>query len=154
MKKKWAGIALLLFIALALPLRQGYCEEQTPEQLVRDFYVWYFKMDEGAKRPEKSDEIYKYVAEKAVKYIRHLPPGGVSYFAKANTYGSVGWVHPKIVVGESVPMAGDMYIVPVTFELRYEDYHEDYHVVVFVMKEKGIFHIIKVTDIYPYSQLD
>ncbi len=142
--------AIFLLLAIAFHARQGHCEAQTPEQLVRDFYAWYFEADKGPVAAEDKPEIYKYVAAKAVKYIKYFPPENVSYFVKANTFNAI-WEKPKIIVGKSVLMAGDMYIIPVTFKLRDENYHEDYHVVVFAMKENGSFYIIKVTDIYPYS---
>ena len=150
MKNTLVGAILLLLLAFTLPARQGACEAQTPEQLVRDFYAWYFKADEGPVAAENKDEIYNYVTEKAVKYIKRRPLPTVSYFAKANTFNAI-WTNPEIIVGKAISMAGDMFVVPVTFKLRWEDYREDYHVVVYVLKESGIFRIVKVSDIYSYS---
>ena len=152
MRKVIVGTVILLLLALTFPARQGYCEAQTPEQLVRDFYAWYFEGKEWPLDAWKKDEIYKYVSKETVKSILNRNSSlDISYFAKANTYGSAGWGNPKVVVDKAVPMLDDVFIVPVTFKLSYEDYRKDYYVVVYVGKEDGLLRIIKVSDIYPYS---
>ena len=155
MKKIFTGVIFLLFVTSALPARQGHCETQTPEQLVRDFYVWYFKADEGPVAAVDKNEIYKYVAPETVEAIRkRYPPANVSYFARANTFNAI-WTNPKVIVAESIPMAEDVFVIPVTFELNYKFrdkiWRDTYHVIVFVKKEHDAFCIIKVDDIYPYS---
>ena len=153
MKKYLLGIALFILVTPTVPARQGYCETQTPEQLVRNFYAWYFEADKGPVAAENKDEIYKYVARETVKYIKELPPPSVSYFAKANTCNAI-WNNPTVVVGKAIPMAGNTFVLPVTFNLNFEFRgelcHETYYVVVFVEKENKNFYITKVVDIYPY----
>ena len=150
MKKIFTGVIFLLFVTSALPARQGHCKTQTPEQLVRNFYAWYFEADKGSVAAENKDEIYKYVAWRTVKYIKENPPANISYFAKANTFGSMGWENPTIIVGESIPMGGDVFVAPVTFKLNYESYRKNISVVVFVKNENKHLYITKVVDIYPY----
>ena len=155
MKKYLLGIALFILVTPTVPARQGYCETQTPEQLVRDFYAWYFEADKGPVAAENKDEIYKYVAPETVEAIRkRYPPANVSYFARANTFNAI-WTNPKVIVAESISMAEDVFVIPVTFELNYKFrdkiWRDTYHVIVFVKKEHDAFYIIKVDDIYPYS---
>ena len=149
MKKYFLSAALILFTPFAFPIQYGYCKSQTPEELVRDFYIWYFKTYNENLDPENSPELYKYVAAETAEYIQKNPPQDIFYFTKATMAGSV-WRTAKAAVAKSVPLGSDIFIVPVTIKIRDKDYQEDFYVVAFVKKENKNFYITKVVDIYPY----
>lgn len=138
-------VSALLLIPVFSPGR-GHCASQTPEQFVRDFYKWYFEADQKAPA-DQNDEIFKYLSAKTVAYIRSDAWNCDEYYVtRANTW-TAAWNNVKTVVAKAIPMASDIFVVPVTFHTKWGKYH----VVVFVAKENGQLRITKITDIYPYS---
>lgn len=70
----------------------------------------------------------------------------VGYFTKVQM-SSLGSEKVKIITRKAIPMADDIYVVPVTFK----DGGLTYHVIVYVQRTADSFAVIKVSDIYPYS---
>jgi hypothetical protein len=140
-------LPLLLFL-LFFYAQPAFCAEQTPEQLVRDFYAWYFKTDTQTEVALFNDEIYKYVAKETVDYARRMFGGIPNYFLKFGT--DIAWKKMPMTLGQKTAMADDRYVIPVTFKWPPEDREDDILLVVYVKKENGIFLIYKVSDIYPY----
>lgn len=124
--------------------RAGYCAEQTPEQLVRDFYAWYFVADRGEDMAEKNDEIYKYVAKALVTDVR-TDTSGIYYFTKVGSYGSL-WTGVVADVKNAVGIGGGVFMVPVEFVLG----QERRNVIALVKSYDGELKIFKVMDVYPF----
>ncbi len=127
----------------------AFSAEQTPEQLVRDFYAWYFKADTATEVAENNDAIYTYVDKETVAYARRTFSDGLSYFVKFGT--DIDWGRMTMILGEQIAMADDAYIIPATFRAPPQDCMEDILIIVYVKKQNGAFFIYKVSDIYPYS---
>lgn len=142
------GLPLLLFF-LFFQAQPSFGAEQTPEQLVRDFYAWYFEADTATEVADHNDDIYKYVDKETVAYARRTIPDGLGYFLKLGT--DIDWKRMTMIVGERIMMANDRYVIPVTFKGSLEDHMEDIILVVYVKRENNVLLIYKVSDIYPYS---
>lgn len=141
-------LPLLLFFCF-FQSQPGFCAEQTPKQLVRDFYAWYFKADTSTEVAENNNEIFNYVDKETVAYARRTIPDGLNYFTKFGT--DIDWEKMEMTLGEQIAMANDRYVIPVAFRGTPKDRMEDILLVVYVKMENGAFIIYKVSDIYPYS---
>ena len=139
----------LLVVCLFFQIHPAVCAEQTPEQLVRDFYAWYFKADAATEAAIENDEIYMYVSKETVGYARSPYTDGVDYFTKLGT--DIDWKNTTLALGKRISMADDTYVIPVTFKGRLEDHMEDMLLIVYVKKENGSLYIYKVSNRYPYS---
>ena len=145
MKKFFFCSALLLFIAFAFPARQGHCEAQTPEELVREFYIWYTNELNKAPLPELNNEIYNYVHPCTVNKLRiehKMSSTDSNYFIKGNDHWPQLFTY--ITAGKVVKINDDVSIVPFGFgESKSESAP---HLAVFIQKEDGVWRIIKVED--------
>ena len=135
---------------------QGYCAGQSPQQFVQDFYIWFFKADAGRTPAYKKDEIYAYVDKNTVAYVRDQSRmESACYFTRANM--EMGkWKNVKTFVGEPIFMHNNIVALPVKFYIKgeekyFENFSEDFYVLVFIKKYNKTFRIIKISDIYPYS---
>ena len=149
MKKYIFGIKLKKKNICIFLGNQGYCKQQTPEQLVRDFYAWHFEKIREDKPYEQKPAIYAYVTKETIEYIDGDKYSTTDYFTKIGMY-SYAWRNVKVKTGQVIAMSNDMFVVPVTFKIKDGNYQEDFFVVAFVKKENGSFYITKVVDIYPY----
>jgi len=147
--KRLVSRCLPLLLFLLLYSQPAFCAEQTPEQLVRDFYAWYFKADTQTEVALFNDEIYKYVAKETVDYARRTILDDVTYFTKFGI--DIAWEKMPMILGQKITMADDRYVIPVAFKWPSESRREDHLLVVYVKKENDTFLIYKVSDIYPYS---
>ena len=143
MKKKFLHGVIFLLALMCLPVH-GYSAGGTPEQIVRDFYGWYFKTDSGPTPAEYNDGIYAYVAEQTVHNVRACQDG-VYYFTKMGSY-SAEWNDVKVLAGDAVTINEGIFIVPVTFILK----SGSRTVISVVRKENGKLRITKVIDPCPY----
>ena len=142
---------LLIFIILTsacivYPAKAGHTQGAgTPEQLVHDFYVWYFKVYDAIGLPARNGEMYKYVAKETVDYAKTYDEE-IDYFTQSGGFHSP-WKNLQIIVGNPIAMENKTFVVPVTFDFSWGNWH----IVVFVKEENNALYIVKVTDIFPYS---
>lgn len=139
---------IMICVALACALCgygavDSYCAEQSSEQVVRDFYAWYFVMNRGQDMAEKNDAIYKYVAKPLVADVR-ADTSGIYYFTKVGSYGA-RWVDVVVDVKDAVGIGGGVSMKPVEFVLG----QERRNVIVLVKIYDGELKIFKVMDVYP-----
>ena len=139
---------IMICIALACALCgygavDSYCAERSPEQVVRDFYAWYFVMNRGQGMAEKNDAIYKYVAKPRVTDVR-ADTSGIYYFTKVGSYGAL-WDGVVVNVKDAVGIGGGVSMIPVEFVLG----ENMRNVVVLVKNYNGELKIFKVMDVYP-----
>ncbi|MCL1939941.1 MAG: hypothetical protein FWG04_04705 [Desulfovibrionaceae bacterium] len=151
MNKPVSRCLSLLLLLLFFNAQPAFCAEQTPEQLVRDFYAWFFKTDTETEVALFNDKIYTYVAKETVDYARRMigVGDGLAYFTKFGV--DIAWEKMPMTLGRQIAMADDRYVIPVSFKWPSEDREDDIHLVVYVKKENGKSLIYKVSDIYPYS---
>ena len=142
--KKCLFISILC--ALCLHTSAVFAAAQTPEKFVHEFYTWYFKADRGDTVAERQERIYTYVDKEIIEYIRGPAVMRLAYFTKVQT-SSLGSEKVKVITQKAIPMADNIYVVPVTFR----DGELTHHVIVYVQKTADSFSVIKVSDIYPYS---
>lgn len=135
----------IVFLISMLMLREvdGYCTERSPEQVVRDFYAWYFVAGCGEDMAEKNDAIYKYVAKPLVTDVR-ADTSGIYYFTKVGSYGA-WWDGVVVTVKDAVGIGGGVSMIPVEFVLG----QERRNVIVLVKSYDGELKIFKVMDVYP-----
>jgi hypothetical protein len=137
----------MVIINLAILLcygQQGYCSEQIQEQIVRNFYKWYFANDGEGKIPEHNDEIYNFVSKITVDSVRkQLCNNNINYFTKLGIYG----YNKRIDVGRAIPVGKELFVVPVIF-VRTNNEHVG--AIVVLQKESGEFYITKIIDCYPF----
>ena len=146
MKKIFTGVIFLLFVISALPARQGHCETQTPEQLVRDFYTWYINMyDIPGVYTIDDDEIYKYVYTCTVKRLRmehEMSIVDADYFLTGQDFDSK--YLNNMLIRKAIKINDTVCIVPVSFGLE----NGMLSLIVFVQNENGILRITKVEDMF------
>ena len=144
MKYKSLLFSIIITIGiLAVPFRAAYSLEQTPEDFVREFYIWYSKSLEKDDLPELDDTIYKYVYPCTVNKLRvefKMGAKDYNYFITGND----NWpeLFDYITVGKAVKVSDEVSIVPLGFGETKE--RSVPRLVVFVQREKDALHIIKV----------
>lgn len=141
---RWIYCIALLVSMLIFHAVDGYCTEKTPEQLVHDFYQWYFAENSGSDMAERRDEIHKYVARMLVDDVRK-DTSGIYYFTKVGSYGA-WWDGAATEVKKAVEIGGGVFMVPVEFVLE----RERRNVVALVKRYGGALKIFKVMDVYPF----
>lgn len=128
----------------------GHCAEPEPQQLVRSFYLWYFKKSEsGSEHPLRNNEISAYVAADTLKRLRAdlergTLPGDMDYFLKAQDILDE-WPE-SLHVTEAVVLGDGTVVVPVSFGLETK-----ISTIVFLQKDNGMLRIVKVDDTFPYN---
>ncbi len=146
------GICSLL-VMLSLFPGQGYCAAETPEQFLKNFYVWYITTDKGANQALKDEDIYRYVARETVEKIKNRPSeygyDKSDYFLKmVDPPLSMSGVN--IAVGKVTNMGTDTFVAPVAITVTFDGKHlGTEHVVVIFEKIGSDFIILKCMDIYP-----
>ncbi|MDR3044687.1 MAG: hypothetical protein LBU75_10595 [Desulfovibrio sp.] len=141
---RWVYCIVTLVAMLFLHAVDGYCTERSPEQVVHDFYAWYFVADRGEDMAEKNDAIYKYVAKPLITDVR-ADTSGIYYFTKVGSYGA-WWVDVVVDVKDAVSIGGGVSMIPVEFVLG----QERRSVIVLVKSYDGELKIFKVMDVYPF----
>jgi len=145
MKKSALVHVLVLGIFLCYS-QAGYCSEQTPEQIVRDFYAWYLSQDgnDGEKIPERRAEIYNFVSKQTVDAVlSQINCKTLSYFTKLGVFGGIA----RVDVGTAVPAGAKLFVVPITFIHTNND---RVGALVVLHEEAGKLRITKVIDKYPF----
>jgi len=140
---------IIIMISLATLLcywQYGYCSEQAPEQVVHDFYKWYFENDKGDNIAIDNDEILKFVSKGTIENVRKEKCSDIDYFRKVGSE-SYSWVTVRTTTGRAVLVARDIFIVPVTFVFKDDD---PISIVVVLQKENGKLLITKIMDQHPY----
>ena len=138
---------IFVIFAVSIVLCDALCitckAEQTPEELVADFYKWYSADYDTRIDQEFDDEIYNYVYACTVNKHRVNMEKGIvysDYFAKGNAlyYDLL----KTLRVHKAVRITDEVSVVPVGFgdELPY--------MIVFVQRENDGWKIIKVEDEY------
>ena len=127
-------LASLLFASAGLAQ-----DQQSPRQLVQDFYTWYFKTEKQHGGSEFGDEIYKYMSEKTVETGKNVPDG--MYFTKSYSHCCS---EDKLVLIVHDPISvANYFLVPVDFK------GINVSVLACVVKEKQGLRIIKIMDAAP-----
>ena len=144
MKYKYLLFSVIVIIGILFSqAHTAYSIEQTPENFVREFYIWY---SEGLNRdelPELDDEIYKYVCESTVDRLRiehKMGSRDYNYFIDTND----NWpeLFTYITTGKVVKINDDLSLVPLGFgETKARSAP---HLIIFVQKGKNGLRIIKV----------
>lgn len=147
MKYKYFLLQLLVITYVFIgPNHVALCLEQTPENLVREFYTWYLDGMNKMELPELNDEVYKYVYPCTVLRLRIEYETGskdYNYFIDGNDY----WpeLSKYITVGKAIKINDTISIVPFGFgETKSRSTPNS---IVFVQEEKGILYITKVEHI-------
>lgn len=137
----------LLFVLLSTGNAQ--CSASTPQEHVRNFYMWYGEKYLSSKTlPEESDEILKFVNPCTIKRLRiDLDRASleVDYFYR--TQDAEREVLDGLIVHDAIAVNDHQYVVPVTIHFGERTKP---HLLVFVEKEKGAYTILKVEAVYHY----
>jgi hypothetical protein len=104
--------------ALFLCVPPAQAAPRTPEELVRQFYAWYFMADAGNVPAVNNKAIFTYVAPQTVKKARET--SRIYYFTRVGSYSSE-WIEVKVAVGKAVTVTETLAIVPVSFCLPSEN---------------------------------
>ena len=126
----------------------AYCNDQTPDNLVRDFYIWYLgELNKSNYSLAVDDEIYKYIHPCVVSKLRiehKTASRDFDYFIQSNDY----WPETSkyITVGKAIKINDEVSIVPLGFEETKEKSAP--RLVIFVQNEKGTLYITKVEPVY------
>jgi hypothetical protein len=145
MMNKYILCVIILLIALLYRVSDGYCGDETPEQLVRNFYRWYFKTDSGTALAENNDEIYSYFAEQTINNIRADKQPKLYYFTRVGSY-SLEWKYMEALVGAATQVAEDLFVIPVSFQ----PISGKITIIVVVCNIEGRLRITKIIDPCPY----
>ena len=140
-------IIMISLVTLFCCWQHGYCSEQTPEQLVRDFYKWFFENDKEGKIAENNDGILNFISKDTIENVRKEKCSDIDYFRKVGSE-SYKWTSVHTAIGSAVLVARDIFIVPVDFVFK--DGEEHISVVVVLQKENGKLLITKIMDQHPY----
>ncbi len=130
-----------------------HCEEQSPDQFLKDFYVWYITTAEGTYRALNDNGIYRYVKRETVEEVKKLPQtygyDRRDYFLKIFDM-PLGMEGTDISVGKVTDMGMDTFVVPVIIATTFDNESsiKDY-IIVFIQKIDGNFKIVKCMDPYP-----
>ena len=138
-------MVLLASIILLASLSQSHGRSTNPQQLVHDFYTWYFKIYNELGIYARSGEIYNYVDRKLVDYV-DMHDDKIDYFTQMG-YRHAPWTNVKTIVGNPIALKNKTFALPVTFKFNWGKWH----VVVFVEEENNALYIVRVMDIFPYS---
>lgn len=118
----------------------------TPQEFVKEFYEWYFTKDYDFSDALKQDKILKYVDNDLVAYLKKIQDSHeVNYFTQMGSQCS-GLENASVHVGDALPMADNVFVVPVT--VKKEKLKNI--VIVYVQKEGEKFKISSISDIYSY----
>ena len=144
MRLKYYGIILSLMLVF-FSEHIGFCENYTPENFVKEFYIWYTK-NWNNHYLIYDNTLYKYVDKCIVKKLqinrkKNLP--GYDYFTASQdnfeTWPETLKVYDAITINES------LFAIPV--DLAPDAPNESIALLVFLEKENEKFHIIKVKNI-------
>jgi hypothetical protein len=126
---------------------EAYCKSITPENFVRDFYIWYCNALLNHKiqiDPVFDEKIFDYVNKCTVNRLRINSKRGFvgeDYFIKSNDF----WQEliDDMAVLNAISIDSDVSIVPVVFKVTKNTTHS---IIVFIAKKNNSYTIIKVED--------
>ena len=142
--KSLLSLFVFLVCGLFTIIQPAYCKDQTPEELVRNFYTWYFgELSKFGNLPELDNNVYKYIYPCLVNKLRIEYKTGsrdFNYF----TYGNDYWpeLSNYITTGAAVKINDEVSIVPLGFGETKE--RSVPNLIVFVQREKDTLYITKV----------
>lgn len=147
MKKRCLFLICLALLLFSLPV---HGRGQTPEEFVREFYLWY---GAGYLSDDTSylfgETIYKYVAPCTVERLRiDMERGTIDYDYFLSGQDFWQELLDNLKVYDHIRVNDTISIVPVGFGDG-NNYRGEPHLLVFVKEEKGRLFIIKVADIIP-----
>lgn len=146
MKNKTLILAAALLCCFVLAAgKTAIGAQQTPQDLVRDFYAWYIEEIKDLRNaPITNDAIYKYVYACTVNKCRiDLKQGRVysDYFLRGNDF-DYEYAKKMLTVHAPVNITDKVSLIPVGGDLS--------SIVVFVQKTKEGWRIIKVEDVFQW----
>jgi hypothetical protein len=147
MKTKLFTLAAVLLACLLFSSgRMAHAAEQGPENVVRDFYMWYLPLaDNNQELPLESEDIYKYVYQGTVSNLR----------IKYDMY-MIDWLYflcaqeidPELLtdlkVHKAVPVTDTLSLVAVGVK------EKEPYLLAFVQKEKDGWRITKIENALGY----
>jgi hypothetical protein len=129
---------------VAFSFQNGYCQDNTPENFVKDFYIWYLDKYIKHEKQLNDDAIYKYVDLSLIKKLKIDKKRIVmdfDYFITGQDYLD----EIKIEVYNAIKINDATLVVPVNLwnDIKINPEHLP-TVLVFLEKENEKFRIIKV----------
>ncbi len=155
MRKTLVGPLLVLFIALSLFPRRGWCAEQTPEQFLRDFYTWYITADKGMALAVEDPGIYRYVPAETVENAKapcRVRRDKRDYFLKLSD-PPLNMTGVEIRVGDPASVGSGFLVAVVEIISTYvngpDELSASNHTVVLLKQSGDGLKIMKCLDIHP-----
>ena len=127
----------MLFFGLFCPKAAN--ATQTPQEFVKEFYKWYFIKYNELVDILKEEKLPEYVDESLISYLKKKEPSDFYYFIQHGETTDIDSC--RVVVKDVLVMAGDSFVVPVTFEGK----ESKYIVIAYVKKSDSGFKITSVS---------
>ena len=132
----------LFVLAVLLYTHPAYSKNNSAEQCVKEFYIWYITECVKQDDPLASHDIYKYVDHCTVNNIRIFYERAyfdADYFIKSQDVWEE-WVDGMVIYKE-IKLTETVSIVPVSFKITDDVYN---NIVAFVRNENGKYYITKL----------